>query len=141
MTNSDNVARISEIPRGPGGLFAKGGPGRPKGAKGKKSRDALERIKSFGPEAIQALHAAVIAREKWAVEYVLSKILPTQSRMIEFEDITAEDAAEALKRGDISIVEFREIMNGLSKYAELTEVAIIREKLEALEKAVSDGAA
>jgi len=70
--------------------------GRPVGAKG-KARGALEKIRSFGPEALEALHDAIIAKERWAVEFVLTRIVGTNSRAIEFEDLTTEDVREAFK--------------------------------------------
>lgn len=117
------------------GRFQKGGaPGRPKGAVGRKSRASLEQIKSFGPQAIAKLWEAVNAGERWAIELVISKIIPTNSRAIEWEGVDIEDAKEALKSGDISISEFRELVSSLAKLVELSELEEIKTKLDALEK-------
>lgn len=136
---SDNIAKLPVgLPRENNGRFAVGGPGRPKGAKGKKSREALEAVKSFGPEALQKLWEAVTAGERWAVEFVLEKLLPT-SRTIEFEDVTPNDVTEALRNGDISASEAKDISTALAKLAEIGEFAKMQERLAALEKAVQDG--
>jgi len=138
MTLNLHKLQAVPAPRDEGGRFAKGSPGRLKGAKGRQSRAALERVKAFGPEALQALHEAIIAKERWAVEYCLNKIIPSNSRTLEWEEISVEDAAEALKSSDISFIEFRELMNGLAKMAELTELETIKNKLEELERTVND---
>ncbi|ANV24124.1 MULTISPECIES: hypothetical protein [Agrobacterium] len=134
---SQNTAKLS-IPRQSNGLFAKGGPGRPVGAKGKKSREALEAVKSFGPEALRKLQDAVSAGERWSIEFVLDKLLPT-NRAIEFEDATPEDVKEALKAGDISAAEAKDIATALAKLAEIGELSEMKERLAALEKALQDG--
>lgn len=83
------------------GRFATGNPGRPYGAKGKISRAALEQVKWMKDGAIQKLWEAVNAGERWAIEFVLSKVLPA-SRTIEFEGLGPEDIRAALMSGDIS---------------------------------------
>lgn len=87
--------------RAPSGRFTTGNPGRPYGAKGKVSREALEQIKWMKDGAIQKLWEAVNAGERWAIEFVLSKALPA-NRTIEFEGLTPEDIRAALMSGDIS---------------------------------------
>lgn len=116
------------------GRFQKGGaPGRPKGAVGKRSRAALEQIKSFGPQAIQKLWDAVNAGERWAIELVISKIVPTNSRALEWEGVEIDDVREAFKQGDLSIGELTQIVGALEKLAGIGEMAELRERLEKLE--------
>ncbi len=134
---SDNIAKLPVLPRNNDGRFAKGGPGRPVGAKGKKSREALESVKSFGPDALQKLWEAVQAGDRWAVEFVLDKILPT-SRTVEFEDVTPDDVTEALRAGDITAAEARDVATALAKLAEIGELAEMKERIASLEKAVRD---
>ncbi|MEJ5085703.1 hypothetical protein [Brucella pseudogrignonensis] len=133
MTNNTaNIPILSVVPRTSNGQFASGNPGRPIGAKGKKSREALEKVKSFGPLAIEQLKIQVVNGERWAVEYVLSKILPT-GRTIEFEEMEVEDVKHAMKYGDISVAEAKEITASLAKLAEIADVQELRAKLEKLE--------
>ena len=70
----DNIRHSTAGMHDASGRFAKGNPGRPKGAKGRQSRQVLEQVKSFGPNAIQALWEAVNLKERWAVEFVLSSL-------------------------------------------------------------------
>ncbi len=90
------------------GRFAVGNPGRPYGAKGKTSREALECIKQMKDGAIYKLWEAVNRGERWAIELVLSKILPS-SRTIEFEGLSTEDIKSALASGDITPDEAKNI--------------------------------
>lgn len=99
MNLTDNKREITG--RDTSGRFAVGNPGRPYGAKGKTSREALEQIKWMKNGAIQKLWEAVNSGERWAIEFVLSKVLPT-SRTIEFEGLAPEDIRAALIAGDIS---------------------------------------
>lgn len=133
-----NIRTLSDANRDLLGRFSNGNPGRPKGAKGKQSRQALETVKSFGQEALQKLSRAVADGERWAVEFVLEKILPT-SRTIEFEDATPEDVTEALKAGDITAAEAKDIATALAKLSEISGLEEIKAKLAELEKAINDG--
>ncbi len=99
MSNTDNKQEITA--RDQFGRFAIGNPGRPCGAKGKTSREALESIKQMKEGAIFKLWEAVNKGERWAIELVLSKVLPN-SRTIEFEGLTPDDIKFALVSGDIS---------------------------------------
>lgn len=130
---TDNIAKFPPIPRAEGGRFAVGGPGRPKGARGKAAKATLDRIKSFGPDALQALHEAIRAKERWAVEYCLNKIVPHNSRTIEFEGLDIEDIREAFKAGDISVSEMKDIITAITSIAEMEELAEIKQKLDVLE--------
>lgn len=139
---ADNIARITApiIPREPNGYFAKGNPGRPKGAKGKASKAILEQVKSMGGDAIQALWESVQARERWAVEYVLGKILPA-NRLIEFEDLTPDDIKAAIIDGDISPDEARTLSTTIARIDDIATINILRERLDELEKMIADGKA
>lgn len=135
---AENLANLHVIPRAAGGKFAKGGPGRPVGAKGKANLQALETIKSYAPAALQALHDAIVAKERWAVEYTLNKVLPHNGRLVEFENVSVEDMTEALRAWDITISEFNNSICGIEKSIQIDEVTKLLEKVEELECLVRD---
>lgn len=137
MTNVTDFNPIASVPmpRTAGGRFAPGpGAGRPKGVKNKRGREALAAIQSFCPDALEQLHKQVLSGEKWACEFVLCRILPTNSRMIEFEDATTEDAKAAFVAGEISPVELKDIIGALEKAANIEEWEAVKERLERLER-------
>ena len=133
---TDNDAKLTVYPRAEAGRFAKGGSGRPVGAKGKFSREALQTVLSYGPEALHKLLGAVRSGERWAVEFVLTRVLPT-GRTIQFEDITPDDISQAIADGDISAIEARDISTAMAKLAEIGEIEIIKSKLAELEAALN----
>lgn len=110
------------------------------GARGKAAKATLDRIKSFGPDALQALYEAIQAKERWAVEYCLNKIVPNNSRTIEFEGLEIDDIREAFKSGDISVLELKDIIASLERIANVEELDALRERLENLERELKDGA-
>lgn len=110
------------------GRWRKGFGGRPVGAKG-KNRAHLEAIKAMAPEAIMQLRNGVATGEKWAIELVLTHVLPT-GRTIEFEDLEAADIAEAIANGDISPGEARDIVFAMSKVAEFSAVEPINKTID-----------
>lgn len=116
MPNTDNKREITG--RDPFGRFTVGNTGRPYGAKGKTAREALEHIKWMKDGAIQKLWEAVYAGERWAIEFVLSKVLPA-SRTIEFEGLTPEDIRVALMSGDISPDEAKAISTATKNTSEM----------------------
>lgn len=134
MTHND--AKLWVMPRVEAGRFAKGGAGRPKGAKSKVNREALETIKSYGPLAMQKLYEAINVGERWAIEFVLTKILPV-GRTVEFEDLTPDDITAALRAGDITLAEAKDASAALAKLAEVGELADIKDKLAELEQALN----
>lgn len=136
MKESDNQRNLTE--RDSLGRFAQGNPGRPHGAKAKASRVTLARIKAMEDGAIQKLWEAVLAKEKWAVEFVLSKILPA-SRTVEFEGVTGADIIAALEAGDITPEEAKSITATIRNLKEMDDIDQIRARLEELEQAVKNG--
>jgi len=114
------------------GRFAKGNPGRPLGAKNKTPRAVLNQIHAMDNMALQMLWQAVNSREKWAIEYVLSRILPA-NRTIEFEGISAEDIIVALTAGDISPDEGKSLAGTLRNLRELENMDEIVNRLDSLE--------
>ena len=84
--------------RGPNGRFSPGNSanpnGRPKGSRNKatKLRDKL--LGPILPEAVEKLHEAVKAGEKWAIEMTISYSLPKP------KPIDTEEMAEFEKRLD-----------------------------------------
>ena len=138
MMTAHNLAEAWAPERTPSGQFVKGSGGRPQGAKAKASRQALETVKSFGPEALAALRESVLAKEQWAVLFVIGKILPATGRLVEFEDMTPQDVSAALKAGDISPAEAKDVSAALAKLADIAEIEQLRERLDILESLLKD---
>lgn len=137
MDQSDNQRKITE--RDAFGRFAEGNSGRPLGAKGKASREVLENIKSMKGDALKKLWEALSRGERWAVEYVLSRVLPEQ-RTIEFEGVTPDDIRTALKAGDISPDEAKALANVAKNLGEMEMLEMIHSRVKELEEALNDPA-
>lgn len=133
---SAELAQVAGIPaRQVDGRYQKGAPGRPKGSRNRMSRQALDQVKSFAPEALAALHCAVQKGERWAVEFVLEKVLPSQ-RTIELDDATPAGLTAALADGDISANEAKDVATALHKLAEIGELQELNARLVELEQAM-----
>lgn len=117
-----------------------GNNGRPVGARAKASRATLEQIKAMGGDAIAALRVALTNGERWAVELVISKIIPA-NRTIELEDFTPADIIDALRCGDLDAAEGKDLSAALRNLREIEDLEQIRAKLIELEAIVGDGAA
>jgi hypothetical protein len=75
--------------------------GRPQGSKNKTTKQRDELLGPILPEAVEKLHEAVKAGEKWAIEMTISYSLPKpkpvdpeelaefEQRLIELEDVAA----------------------------------------------------
>lgn len=103
------------------GRWAAGNGGRPVGARGKASRAMLEQIRAMGPLAIVQLSQALNRGERWAVEAVLERILPSD-RVIELEAATSADVAEGLAAGDLSPAEAAALATTLVRLHELQAI-------------------
>lgn len=132
----DNVRKLTPL-HDTNGRFSKGNPGRPKGAVGKFSRTLLSQVKEMGPCAIDRLREAVAAGEKWAVEFVLSHVLPG-SRTIEWHGVEPEDIREAITSGEIGADEADKLASALVKISKIEDLELIRERLDELEQAMRD---
>jgi hypothetical protein len=119
------------------GQFAMGNPGRPTGAVAKHSRTLLAQVKAMGPDAVQKLWEALMAGERWAVELVLSHVLP-RDRALEWEGVEPADIREAVKSGDIGSDEAARLATALAKISEIEDLTTIRERLDELEQALRD---
>lgn len=117
-----------------GGKFAPGSGGRPKGAKAKVSRELLAQVKALGPDAIAKLQEALGKGERWAVEIVLAHVLPKDGRTIEFEDATPDDVREALRNGDITASEAKDVAAALARLADVDAIEELRSRLDELER-------
>jgi len=117
----------------PAGRFAKGNPGRPCGAKARHSRTLLAAVKSLGPQAVEKLKEAVERGERYAIELVLSHVLP-RDRSLEWEAVEPDDIREAIKAGDIGSDEAARLATAMAKLSEIEDLATLRERLEELEK-------
>jgi len=136
MGMTDNVARLS-APRDPHGRFAPGGLGRPKGAVARHSRTLLKQVKAMGPDAVQKLWEALTAGERWAIETVLSHVLP-RDRAIEWEGVEPDDIREAIRAGDVGSDEAARLATALAKISEIEDIATIRDRLDELEQVIRD---
>ncbi len=128
---SDNI--LNKTGRDALGRFAKGNPGRPVGAKNHAPRAVLNQIHAMDNMALQMLWQAVNAREKWAIEYVLGRILPA-NRTVEFEELSPEDIIMALTAGDISPDEGKSLAGTMKNLRELENLDEIVNRLESLEQ-------
>lgn len=131
---SANVA-ILPAQRDPTGRFLPGGPGRPKGALAKHSRTLLAQVKAMGPDAVQKLWEALTTGERWAIELVLSHVLP-RDRALEWEGVEPDDIREAIISGDIGSDEASRLATALAKISEIEDIATIRDRLDELEEAI-----
>ena len=130
---TDNQAQNS-IVRNPSGRFVRT-TGRPLGAKNKVSQAALEQVKAMKEGALQNLWEAVCAKERWAIEYVLNRILPA-TRTVELEALTPLDVESALAHGDISPEEGKALSGTLKNLREVENIEIIEARVTELEAAV-----
>lgn len=131
-----NIAKLS-VQRDQTGRFLPGNGGRPKGALAKHSRTLLAQVKAMGPDAVQKLWEALQARERWAIEMVLSHVLP-RDRVLEWEGVEPEDIREAIRTGDIGSDEAARLATTLAKLSEIEDLASVRERLDELEKMMRD---
>ena len=133
---TENQGNSTEL-RDKQGRFAKGNSGRPLGSRNKTPRAVLNQIKAMDQMAIQKLWQAVCMHEKWAIEFVLNKILPV-SRTVELEGLTPDDLRAALSEGDISPDEGKNIAAILKTLREIESLDEIRERLDDLEAAAKE---
>jgi hypothetical protein len=93
-----DIRILSGNGRDPRGRFAStpANVGRPLGAKGQHNREMLRKVKELAPIAFLKLCEALNKGERYAVEYVLDRVLP-QSRTIELEGSTVDDVKSALQ--------------------------------------------
>jgi hypothetical protein len=132
---AENIRNLSDMGKDQRGRFASGpnNIGRPLGAKGKANREMLQNLKALGPKAFEKLCEALDRGERWGVEYILNRVLPL-SRTIELEGTTVDDVKAALKNGDISTGEAKEMSATLAKLNEISDLDDLRERLSELEK-------
>lgn len=133
---TDTAARLSVV-RSPNGQFLPGSGGRPKGAVAKQSRTLLAQVKAMGPDAVQKLWEAVMSDQRWAIELVLSHVLP-RDRALEWQGVQPDDIREAIRAGDIGSDEAARLATALAKISEIEDIATIRDRLDELETAVAD---
>lgn len=119
------------------GKFAPGNPGRPFGAKAKASKAALEAVKEMRAGALEKLYEAVASGERWAIEFVLGKVLPA-TRTIEFEGSSVQDVAVAMQAGDISPDEAYRLSGVLKNLADIEQLENLRSRITELEAVVNE---
>ncbi len=133
---TDNKQGITEY-KDSKGRFTSGNPGRPLGSKNKTPRAVLNQIRAMDEMALKQLWAAVCLQEKWAIEYVLNKILPA-SRTIELEGFTPDDLRAAITEGNISPDEGKSLAAILKNLSEIESLDEIKERLDDLEEAAKE---
>lgn len=133
---ADNKQDLTEY-KDSKGRFMSGNPGRPLGSKNKTPRAILNQIKAMDQMAIQKLWEAICLQEKWAIEYVLNKILPA-SRTVELEGFTPADLGTAIIEGDISPEEGKSLAAILKNLREIESLDDIRARLDDLEAAAKE---
>lgn len=127
--------------RVPGGThFATGNPGRPVGSKNKISNAAMQSVKSMKDDAIEQLKQKVANGDWQAILFVLDRVLP-KGRTVELDGVTPNDIASMLTNGEITTAEAKDIAVALAKLAEVGRIDAIDQRIEQLEKLLSNGKA
>jgi hypothetical protein len=114
------------------GRFATGNAGKPRGAISRVNRELFDQVRQLAPTAIEKLREAVNKSEKWAVEFVLNRVIP-QTRAVELFDATPDDIKQALISGELTAAECRELSEAIAKLKGITEIDEHRELLSSLE--------
>ncbi|WP_353641398.1 hypothetical protein [Mesorhizobium sp. WSM2239] len=140
MTDNAVELRTSTVVQLPNGRWASGNPGRKPGSKNKISNEVLQSIRDMRGDAIQKLWELIMAGDFKAITYVLDKILP-RDRTVQMDDASPSTVAEMLISGEASPDEVRSIATALARLNEIGELADIRNKLDQLEKLLSDDVA
>ena len=129
----DNLRNLRISGKDQRGRFAVGNAGKPRGAVSHVTRELSAKIRELGPTAIEKLIVAVNNSEKWALEFVLNRLIPA-GRIIQLHNAEPEDISEALKSGDISSSEAAELSTTLAKLNEIGELNDYRSSLAEIEK-------
>lgn len=122
---------MSKAVRNLDGTFARG-PGRKPGSKNRVSREAIEKIKSLGPQAFEQLEFNLSRGDMRAVEFILNRILPV-GRIIEL-DATPDGIRDHLAAGDLSEAEMRAAASVIEKLHRLGRLEELERKFSALEE-------
>lgn len=89
------------------------------------------------PTALKRLYEAVDRGERYAVELVVSKVLPA-TRTVELEALTPLDVESALAHGDISPDEGKAFSAALKNLREVENIETIEARVSELEQAVEN---
>lgn len=134
---ADGNVAIFTAPRDATGKFLKGGPGRSKGALAKHSRTLLAQVKAMGDTAVEGLWTALQANERWAIEMVLSHVLP-RDRALEWNGVEPDDIREAICEGDLGIDEAARLATALVRLNDATSLDDLRKRIDDMEAAIGD---
>lgn len=119
------------------GRFTHGNAGRKPGSKNRQSLQAIKKLREMSDEAFEKLRENVSNGDQRAIEFVLSRILPS-GRVLEIE-ATPAGVVAALEDGVLTGDEARHLTTALSKLAELEDLQSVKEKVEELEALLRNG--
>lgn len=131
-------ARTAEAaPRNHIGQFEKGAPGRPRGAKGKATRAALEDLERLTPVAIENLGIAIRHGSIPAIKLLFEHVLP-KGRTVELPGGLADPKAlvDAVANGELSVSEFAAAASALKAVIDASELVELKGKLDHLEQLI-----
>lgn len=130
---TDNPAMFS-VQRLPSGKFAPGSGGRPRGTKNRVSKEAMAAVKDLSSDALQQLTIGVQSGERWAVEYVLNKVLPV-GRIVQSDAQTPQELLREFQDGNFTIEEMSKIA-GIFKNISDAEIDQLRKKFDEVLKQI-----
>lgn len=130
---ADN-SRKSTLTHLPNGRFAPGNPGRVPGSKNRVSKEAMAAVKDLSSAALQQLSNGVHSGERWAVEYVLNKILPV-GRIVQSDAQTMQELLHEFQDGNFSVEEVSKLAS-VFKDINDDEVEEVRKKFDAILKQI-----
>lgn len=131
MTQNPPSSRVVRLPNG---QFAPGSGGRPPGSKNRVSKEAMAAVKDLSSAALQQLSNGVHSGERWAVEYVLNKILPV-GRIVQSDAQTMQELLHEFQDGNFSVEEVSKLAT-VFKDINDDEVEEMRKKFDAILKQI-----
>lgn len=144
-SESRNDGTIAEV-RNPDGTFAKGNPGRPKGARLKVTRAVVDLLQGQAEAITQKAVAMALQGDTTALRFCLERIAPARKDApVEFDlpaMTCARDAAQAafailseVAYGGISPLEGATVMGLVEQYRKTLETSELEARLTKLETA------
>lgn len=125
------------IPRGPGGQFAPGGPGRLPGTKNRHSLAALQAVQALSSESIAKLKERIEASDMAAIRFVLEYTLPRGGRAIDLGTSDPNAIVDAMAHGDISPDEAARMAQAVKTVGDAAEMKELKKQVEELETIVA----
>ncbi|MCQ0971542.1 hypothetical protein MLD63_14040 [Paracoccus sp. TK19116] len=106
--------------------------GRKPGSRNRVSQQAIAELRSLSDDAFRALRENVSRNDQRAVEFILSRVLPS-GRLVEM-DLTAEGISEAVAEGEVTLNELKQIAGAASALKNIGEIDQMRRDIEELRK-------